>query len=63
MPSSVEAIKAMSWEEMQTVFATIYADEIAAVADGGEALMRERVAALGVKERQLLREALEAVPA
>ena len=44
------------------IFATQFASEIAAVTeDGGEALLRDRVAALDHDERQLLREALDEV--
>ena len=54
----------MSWREMQSVFATIYVDEIAAVQfRGGEALMRERLGALNPETRSALRKALEEVAA
>jgi hypothetical protein len=59
MPASVAAIKAMSWEEMQAVFAATYAKELAvAVRDGGEALVREGLARLSDAERRVLREVL-----
>jgi hypothetical protein len=59
MPVNVAAIKAMSWEEMQTVFAATYADELAvAVRDGGAALLRQKLAALSDGERRVLRNAL-----
>jgi hypothetical protein len=62
LPTTVDAVKSMSWEQMQTVFAAIYAEEIAAVADnGGDALVRERVSELGPEGRRLLRDALAAV--
>jgi hypothetical protein len=49
---------------MKMIFATQFADEIAAVTeDGGEALLRERVAALDEGQRQLLRETLDEVAA
>jgi hypothetical protein len=55
----VEAVKAMSWEEMQHLFAAIYVDEIAAVKrDGGEVLVREKLAGLSDDQRSVLREAL-----
>ena len=61
MPTSVEAVKAMSWEDMQALFAAIYADEIAAVVrDGGEQALRERLSRLGQSERKLLLKALAA---
>ena len=41
------------------IFATQFASEIAAVTENsGDALLRERVAALDEEQRQLLREAL-----
>ena len=60
MPASVEAVKTMSWDDMQHLFAAIYVDELAELqrAGGGEKLVRERVAALSESERRSLREAL-----
>jgi hypothetical protein len=60
MPASVEAVKAMGWEEMQNLFAATYVGELAELqrAGGGEKLLRERVAALSEGERRGLREAL-----
>ena len=43
------------------IFATHFASEIAAVTEDGDALLRERVAALDEDQRQLLREALDEV--
>ena len=43
------------------IFATHFANEIAAVTEDGDALLRERVAALDEDQRQLLREALDEV--
>jgi hypothetical protein len=61
MPTSVEAVKAMSWDDMQTLFAATYADEIAAMLrDGGVALVREKLAALSDDKRRALRIALDA---
>ena len=46
------------------VFTAIYTDEIALAMDrGGETLMREKAARLSDEERQLLHDALDAVPA
>jgi len=60
MPSSVEAVEAMGWEEMQEVFAATYADEIAAAQQhGGKAVVREKLAVLSAGERRALREALD----
>ena len=52
----------MSWDDMQLVFPTIYADEIAAIANGltGDALLRERLAVLMDGVLNALREALDA---
>jgi hypothetical protein len=49
----------MSWDEMQALFAAIYVDEIAAAQrQGGQALVREKLAALSEEQRQVLREAV-----
>jgi hypothetical protein len=59
LPKTVAQVQQMGWEEMQYVFATIYADEIEAVVhDGGEQALRERVSRLGQPERMLLLSAL-----
>jgi hypothetical protein len=58
MPDSVEAVRAMSWGDMQVVFALTFVDEIAAVSERGPAALRGKVAALSEDERTLLREAL-----
>ena len=61
MPTTVDAVKAMSWDDMQALFAATYADEIAAVLrDGGGSLLREKLAVLSDDERRALRTALEA---
>ena len=60
LPDSVEAVKAMSWTDLQTVFAVTFANEIEAVSEHGTEALRERVAALSEDERALLREALVA---
>jgi hypothetical protein len=55
-------VEKLNWDDMQMIFATQFASEIAAVAeDGGDALLRGRVAALDEDQRQLLREALDEV--
>jgi len=60
LPASVDAVKEMDWEEMQTLFAMTYVDEIAAAErDGGEAALRARLASLSEAERQALRDALD----
>jgi hypothetical protein len=59
MPVSVAAVNAMSWDEMQALFAAIYIDEIAAVQrSGGKTFVREKLRALTKGERRVLREAL-----
>jgi hypothetical protein len=59
LPDTVEAVQRMSWEDMQCVFATIYADELGAVLrDGGAEAVRQRAAALCEDARRLLREVL-----
>jgi hypothetical protein len=62
LPRTAEAVEKLSWDDMQMIFATQFASEIAAVTeDGGEVLLRERVAALDEGQRQLLREALDEI--
>ena len=61
MPTSADAVKAMSWDDMQALFAAIYADEIAIVLrEGGIALVREKLTALTDDARRALRIALDA---
>jgi hypothetical protein len=49
----------MSWQDLQYFAATLLADELLTVhRDGGERLLRERVATLSEAERRILREAL-----
>jgi hypothetical protein len=53
------AVKAMGWDEMQALFASLYVDEVAAAQrDGGESLVRSKLAALSEDSRRVLREAL-----
>jgi hypothetical protein len=59
LPASAEQVRKLSWDQMTLVFATQFAGEIAAVMHGdGDAVLRERLAALGPDERRRLREAL-----
>jgi hypothetical protein len=59
LPSTAAAVKEMGWEEMQALFAALYVDEIAAAQrDGGESLVRTKLAALSEDSRRVLREAL-----
>jgi hypothetical protein len=46
---------------MKLIFATTFAGEIAAVREDGDALLRDRLAALDADQRRLLRETLDAV--
>jgi hypothetical protein len=62
LPRTAEGIEKLGWNDMQMIFATQFASEIAAVTEnGGDALLRERVTALDDDQRQLLRETLDAV--
>jgi hypothetical protein len=57
-----DAVEKLGWSDMKLIFATHFADEIAAVTEeGGVSLLRERVAALDTDQRQVLREALDEV--
>jgi hypothetical protein len=59
LPASVAAVQDMGWDEMQALFAAIFADGIAAVQRrGGTAVLREKLAALPDWERRVLRKAL-----
>jgi hypothetical protein len=42
MPTNVAAVKAMSWDDMQALFAATYADEIAAIERSTVTLRRRR---------------------
>jgi hypothetical protein len=60
MPISIAAVREMSWDEMQALFAAIYVDEIAAAQrDGSEAVLHAKVASLSESERRVLRAALD----
>jgi hypothetical protein len=58
MPDTVEAVRAMSWADMQVLVAMMFADEITAVSERGPNALRERVAALSENERKMLRDAV-----
>jgi hypothetical protein len=58
LPSTVEQVRFMSWDQMTLVFATYFAKEITSVAAGGDGLLRQRLAKLGPDERRAVREAL-----
>ena len=59
LPKTAEAIETLGWSEMQLIFATQFAGEIAAVSDGGDALLRDRITALDEVQRRMLRDALD----
>jgi hypothetical protein len=59
VPATVEAVRDMSWEDIQALFAATYVEEIAAAQRaGGMALVREKLATLAEGERRALREVL-----
>jgi hypothetical protein len=59
LPESAAAIASMSWQDMQYFAAALLVDELATVQrDGGETLLRDRVAALDADQRRVLRQAL-----
>jgi hypothetical protein len=62
LPDSAEAVRRMSWSDLQTVFAVTFAGDIAAVNAGESAtVIRERLSGIGEEGRALLRDALDAV--
>jgi hypothetical protein len=63
LPKTADAVRSMSWDQMTLVFATHFANEVAAVASGGDELLRKRLALLGVDERRVLRQALDMLAA
>jgi hypothetical protein len=64
LPDSPVAVEGMSWSDMQRLADVLCVEQIAAVAhDGGEALVRERMAALSEDGRRLLHNALAATAA
>lgn len=59
VPTTAAAVRDMSWDDMQALFAATYVDEIAtAQREGGHAVVRDKVAALTDGERSALRDAL-----
>jgi hypothetical protein len=63
LPKTTDEVRSMSWDQMTLVFATQFAGEIAAVASGGDELLRKRLGLLGEDERRVLRQALDALAA
>jgi hypothetical protein len=63
IPETVESIEAMPWSDMRALFASLFADEVAAVRrDGGDAHLHSRVLALSPEDRRALRAALADAP-
>jgi len=64
LPDSVEAVKQMSWTDLQMVFDLHFADDVTTVI-AGEAgqVIRERLGDAGSECRRILRDALEDVEA
>jgi hypothetical protein len=58
LPQTVEQVRSRSWDQMTLVFASQFADEIASLAECGNGLLWQRLAALGAAERRVLREGL-----
>jgi hypothetical protein len=59
LPTSAVEVEKLSWRDLQQFAATFCLDDLLAVQRrGGEALLRERVAALSEGERRVLRDAL-----
>ena len=59
LPRTAEQVEKLGWDDMQAIFAAQFASEISAVTErGGEAVLRERVAALDEDLRRRLRESL-----
>ncbi len=62
MPRTAEAVEKLGWNDLKAIFAAQFASEVAVVIEhGGDALLRERLAALDEDHRQLLGEALNEV--
>jgi hypothetical protein len=60
LPADVSAVRNMGWEEMQSLFAATYVEEIAALQrSGGAALVRAKLTSLSAGERRVLRSALD----
>lgn len=60
LPANAEAVKQMSWSDLQAVFALQFADDIATVASReARSVIRERLAGIGKEGRCVLREALD----
>ncbi len=60
LPRTAEAVEKLSWDDLNAIFAAQFASKIDAVTErGGEAVLRERVAALDEGQQRLLREALD----
>jgi hypothetical protein len=58
LPRTAEQARALSWDQLTLVFPSQFAQEITSIAEGGDGLLRVRLAALGQEERRALREVL-----
>src|SRR5262249_6006934 len=59
LPATAAQARALSWDQLNLVFATQFANEISSVMGGnGDGLLRQRLATLSSEERRTLREAL-----
>jgi hypothetical protein len=64
VPASAAAVAKISWDELQILAATLYANEITAVETGsGLELLVERLSRLSSERRRVLRAALADTPA
>ena len=62
LPRTAEAVEKLGWDDLNAIFAAQFASEIEAVTErGGDAALRERVAALDEAQQRLLREVLAEV--
>ena len=60
MPTTVEEMNNLSWDELQLVFALWHAKEIEAVAERGESALRDEIARWKPSTRTAVAEALAA---
>jgi hypothetical protein len=61
MPTSVDEVKNLSWDELNMVFAMSYASEIRAVVDQGDEALRSALRRWDAESRAALSRALAAI--
>jgi len=61
MPTGVDEVKRLSWDELNIVFAMTYAAEVRAVVDNGDDALRSELQGLEPETRAALARALAAV--